>query len=92
MTKAPPPIEADAEAEAELKAWLHANYPHVRKLPDGSFAAVGRLLFTTALYLGCDRWGYARRFCYPTDAAALGALDALQTEDDEPPPGYIAKR
>jgi hypothetical protein len=76
----------------DLLSWLRLQYPHVRELPDGSIAAVYPLLTTTSLITGLTRWGYERRHCYRTHAEALRALNALGGEDDEPLPGWIARR
>ncbi|MBB2915898.1 hypothetical protein [Cupriavidus alkaliphilus] len=79
--------------EAKFAAWLAQNgYTQVRRLPDGSYAGVSRLLFTTALYIGLDVWGWERRYCYESERDALAALAALETSDDEPTLGYVAKR
>lgn len=83
-----PPIEAQA---AELLEWLRHNYDEVRALPDGSIAARSRLLFTTAIFLGLNRWGYQKRFCFESSALAARRFGELTSEDDEPA-GYIARR
>jgi hypothetical protein len=75
----------------ELERWLRSQYHEVRKLPDGSYAALMPLLFTTSLILGCDRWGYSKRFCFESPIRAREVFNALETEDDEPV-GYIARR
>jgi hypothetical protein len=79
------------EADAELLAWCRNNYDCVRVLPDGSIAALSRLMFTTGLFLGVSRWGYERRYCFESDAAASAALEAAQSQDDEPA-GWVARR
>lgn len=83
-----PPIEAKA---AELLEWLRHNYDVVRVLPDGSIAARSRLLFTTAIFLGLDRWGFGNRFCFESPTLAAQRFNELTSEDDEPA-GYIARR
>jgi hypothetical protein len=70
---------------------LKQGYLKVRVLPDGSIAALGDLLFTRAIYLGCDRDGWARRFCFEDRKLAVTRFNELQTEDDEPV-GYTARR
>lgn len=67
------------------------GYLDVRVLSDGSVAAVGELMFTRAIYLGCNRHGFERRFCYKDRELALKRFHELQTEDDEPT-GWIARR
>jgi hypothetical protein len=83
--------EGAQRADVDLADWLATNYERVRQLPDGSFAALSGLAFTTGVYLGVTRWGYERRYCFVSRAEALAALDALQSEDDEPA-GWIARR
>ena len=75
----------------DLGRWLAAQYPAVRKLSDGSYAALMPLLFTTSVILGCTRWGYSRRFCFESPIRAREVFNALESEDDEPV-GYIARR
>ena len=70
---------------------LSQGYLAVRVLPDGSIACLGDLLFTRAIYLGCDRDGWARRFCFEDRALASKRFYELQSEDDEPK-GFIARR
>lgn len=75
----------------ELADWLAENYAEVRRLPDGSYAGLNRLLYTTAIFLDLDAWGYGRRFCFESDTTARERFAALQSADDEPA-GYVAKR
>lgn len=74
---------------AEIKEL--GQYIRVKYLPDGSVAAMGGLMFTTAIYLGCTLWGWDRRFCYESTYALEEAWDALLSENDEPV-GWIARR
>ncbi len=75
----------------ELGQWLRDQYPAVRKLPDDSYACLCPLMFTTSVILGCDRWGWGKRFCFESGARALEVFEALESEDDEPT-GWIARR
>lgn len=77
--------------DPELLEWLGTQYDTVRVLPDGSIAAKHRLLYTTAIHLGLDRWGWGKRFCFECPQRALEAFQALQSEDDVPE-GFIARR
>lgn len=80
------------KAENDLFAWLGSEYPMgIRRLPDGSIAAMYKLLYTTGLVLGVDRYGYSRRFCFACPVLALEAFEALVSEDDVPQ-GWIARR
>lgn len=67
------------------------GYTPVRQLPDGSWAGLTRLLYTTGLCLGLSELGHQRRFCYGKEADALKALNHLQSASDEPT-GWIARR
>lgn len=84
----------DNNRDAEQLA-RHINsmgaYLDVRVLPDGSVAAVGDLLTTRAIFLGCNAWGYERRFCFADRQLALQRFAELQSEDDMPA-GFIASR
>ena len=77
----------------ELVAYIrkHGEYREVRALDDGSIAALGELMYTRAIYLGLDRYGYSARFCFENRALAKAEFDKLKTEDDEPQ-GCIARR
>lgn len=70
---------------------LQGQYDELRELPDHSVAAIGKLMYTTALYLDLDDVGFRSRYCYDDDALARAELLKLQTKDDEPQ-GWIAKR
>ncbi|ARU04714.1 hypothetical protein CCO03_08530 [Comamonas serinivorans] len=77
----------------ELKKIIqrYGGYIEVRELPDGSFAALGDLIYTRAIYLGCNAEGYSRRFCFSDRTRANTEFAALTSEDDEPS-GWIARR
>jgi hypothetical protein len=75
----------------DLLRTVREEYQWVRVLDDGSIAAVGRLVTTTAVYLGMNRYGWERRYCYTDLIQALEVLYALKSEDDEPE-GWVARR
>lgn len=81
----------EADPDAALLALLAEQYPLVKRLDDGSFAAVCPLLYTVSILLGCNRTGYGRRFCFEGWEKALEQFGKLKTEDDEPA-GFIARR
>lgn len=74
------------------------EYTHLRQLPDGTYAGIGRLAFTVAVYTNLHDVGWSRRFCYPTLALALEGLASLTAWDSEPVSGpdgeplYVARR
>jgi hypothetical protein len=76
---------------AEIIAKIEPEYLAVRELEDGSIAAVGELLYTRAIFLGCDEYGFSRRFCFQNRTLALLRFAELRTEDDVPQ-GAIARR
>ena len=67
------------------------GYIDVKVLPDGSIAALGDLLFTRAVHLGCHDFGWTSRFCFEDRALADKRYAELQSEDDEPA-GFTARR
>lgn len=67
------------------------DYLDVKVLPDGSIAILMELLFTRAICLGVNRYGWTNRFCFADKALATQRFSELQSEDDEPQ-GYIARR
>lgn len=84
-------MSARPDPEDPLLAELAEQYPLVKRLDDGSIAAVCPLMFTTSVLLGCTRFGYERRFCFEGWPLALEAFGKLKTEDDELT-GFIASR
>lgn len=75
----------------QIAQQIEQDYIATRVLPDGSVAALGDLLFTRAIYLGCNQWGFASRFCFEDRELATRRFNELVSEDDEPQ-GYIARR
>lgn len=67
------------------------DYLQTRMLDDGTVVAIGNLLFTRAIYMDCDLWGWRRRFCFEDKALADKEFAKLKTGDDEPT-GWIARR
>ena len=78
-------------SEAELLASLKEEYLDARLLPDGSIACLEDLFTTRAIVVGCDRWGWARRFCFSDRALASQRFAELRSEDDVPE-GFTARR
>lgn len=83
-----PSIDA---AELALEGFLRTEYLVLRRLPDGSYAGLQRLLYTTGLFMGVDRNGWSKRFCFKDVGEALAQLALLKSEDDEPE-GFVARR
>ncbi len=83
-----PPDQQD-----EFTHWLRdeAGYLAAKRLPDGSYATITRLLTTLGICLGVGQIGWARRFCYRDTAECLAAWQALESQGDTPT-GWIARR
>ncbi len=79
------------EDEELAKIKEYGCYLQVRRLPDGSVAATGDLMFTRAIFMRCELYGWERRFCFADRARADSEFQKLVTEDDEPT-GWIARR
>lgn len=77
----------------DLVAWLGEEYDNVRVLEDGTIIGTSDLMFTRALYIGMDRYGWEKRFCFEDRNQALIELENIKTGEDEPSPGsYVARR
>lgn len=67
------------------------GYTHVRQLPDGTWAGLVSLIYTTGLCVGLTEIGWTRRFCFEDRKMAISELAKLTSVDDEPV-GWIARR
>jgi hypothetical protein len=87
------PGEVNLTKAQELVTWLleSGDYLDARVLPDGSVAALIRLMFTKAICLGCTYYGFESRFCFEDFDLAHQRFAELQSQDDEPA-GHIARR
>ena len=76
---------------AELYAQLRADgYEWMRELPSGVSIGVFRFIYTTALMVGIDAYGYRTRYCYERYDEAVAACNAWDGEGD--PPGQWIKQ
>lgn len=66
-------------------------YLDVKTLSDGSIAALGDLMFTRAIFLGCDAFGWSRRYCFEDRERANHEYELLTSQEDVPT-GWIARR
>lgn len=80
-----------AEQVAATVRELNPDAVEVRVLPDGSVAMLHDLLFTRAIHLGCNSWGWTARFCFEDRARADREFAKLVSEFDEPT-GCVARR
>lgn len=79
--------------DSDLIPWLaEQGYTNLRTLDDGTVVGTIELMFTRALCIGLNRWSWERRYCYESRLLATVAAHAILTGDDEPVPGWVAKR
>ena len=67
------------------------DYQDVRALDDGTIVGMGNLMFTKAIYMDLNLYGWGRRFCFQDRALADAEFKKLQTGEEEPV-GWIARR
>lgn len=73
------------------KFFLDQGYLEVRKLDDGNYIGLGKLIFTTAIYVDLDAIGYHKRYCFKDSDVAKREFEKMSSVEDEPT-GYLAKR
>lgn len=81
----------DAQTKELLSFLAENGYQNVRVLEDGTVVGTSELMFTRAVYIGLDRYGWEKRFCFQDREMATSEVAKLKTGDDEPS-GYIARR
>lgn len=74
--------------EAELGVYLTTagGYDMVRKLPDGKFIGVTRMITTTGLFVGLTEDMYERRYCFEHYGDAATAFAEWNGVGDPPGP------
>lgn len=80
----------DQETQDILES-VRPLYAMVRVLPDGSIAGLHDLLYTRAVFLGVNLYGWTKRYCFEDRALATRRFHELASEDDIPE-GYTARR
>lgn len=75
-----------------IKFFEDQGYTNVRQLPDGSFAGLVPLIYTVGLCIGLDEINWKKRFCFEDYKRALLELEKLESIDDEPVDGWVARR
>lgn len=83
--------ECKGDLVARIKELGCGHYLDVRELKDGTIIGVGRLLYTTAIFMDMNLSGWGGRFCFEDHELALSEYRKLATGDDEPT-GWIARR
>lgn len=83
--------EKRPDIEAALRDPIN-NFMDWRQLDDGTYIALGRLMFTVGLFIGVGPLTpYKRRYCFKDLHDAAAAFVAMET-GDEVPSGWIARR
>lgn len=75
------------EDEKLEKFLLSQGYYNIRFI-DGGCVANYKFMFTTAVVLDINGWGYGGRYCYEDACLAELMCLGMKTLDDEPLPGY----
>lgn len=84
---------ANLDEQQELVEYLRPQYDNLRVLDDGTIVATLELLYTRAIFIGLNRYGYEKRFCFKNRDLAMVELAKLKTGEDEPQSGtYVARR
>ena len=81
----------EREDATKIAAEIRDQYIAVRVLDDNSVLAVRDLMFTRALFFGCDRSGFARRYCFEDRHKAMHEFLRIRSEDDVPV-GFLTQR
>lgn len=84
-------VQQEAEDSAFVAMLQENKYFSIRKLPDGTYAALGKLLYTTAIHTGLTYNGWAYRYCFEDAERAQKELEKLE-EMDAVPTGFVARR
>lgn len=81
------------KSNEEIRKFLEDKngYFNVRFI-SGGVIGLRQLMYTTALFMGMDEYGYERRYCYESRELAIQACNAIVDIDDKPLEGYVAKR
>lgn len=78
----------------EFTAWLVETQGFIgaKRLPDGGYVALQRLLFTLAICVGPTYdASYTRRYCYADASICLHEYERITSMDAEPE-GWVARR
>ena len=82
-----------ADRQDDFTQWLReeAGYLGAKRLDDGTYLTVMRLLTTLALCFNCGAMTWERRYCFADAAQAIAEYTAATTNDYQPT-GWIATR
>lgn len=77
------------QTESETMDTLSKNYSELQ-LKNGKLCGLGRMMFTTGIFVGIGKFTYSHRYCYHT---LRDALDAFQNWDGKgDPKGFIVRK
>ena len=62
----------------------------MREVPDNGICGLYTMIWTTALVVDMEEYGYSHRFCFETPQGALVALKSWSGTGD--PMGYIVRK
>lgn len=86
------PGEAGAQDAFTAKMRDELRYVGAKRLADGTYVGVQRLMFTLAICVGVtEASAYQRRYCYEDAAECLAQYAAIRNSGDIPT-GYVASR
>jgi len=74
------------EKPSQLAPDVAENYIETRRLPDGRFIGVVRLLYHWTLHVDIWELGYCDRYCYPDLSDCIAACRTWNGSGD--PPGF----
>jgi hypothetical protein len=77
--------EDKAERIARILASGCGTYRQLTELPDGRLACVCRFLYTDAILVGLNEYGYKDRWCYAHGYAAEDSLEEWAANFDNQP-------
>jgi hypothetical protein len=81
-------------SDDDFRAWLENEngYLFVRKLDDGTWVGLTRMIYTWGLCVGLSQGdGYERRYCYEDQLLAINEIQRMKSSEDIPS-GWIARR
>lgn len=79
------------ELMASIMRMGEGSYREVHTLEDGTIVGIGELMYTRAIYMDMNPYGWGKRFCFQDKALADSEYQKLQSGDEEPV-GWIARR
>lgn len=82
------PLQQSRDALCEFL--YSEGYRNLCCMPNGEIAGLKKYIFTTAVVIGLDKWGWRTRFCFETWAEAEASLN--EWDGTGFPPGFWIKQ